>query len=141
MLGDLDGDGLEDAVFIASGGSPLISAGAFNYSVIDPYDGYWSFADPKLNANVPRTDPGPHYFVLIAHDWQGEHAKAKFVIMNLPFQHISLTPTTMGKGRFSRSKKIVDALATVERDGQTGAVFWDGKAYKFVQLGNVEDDE
>jgi hypothetical protein len=139
LLGDLAGDGLEAAVFIVTGGMPLVGAGAFNYTVLDPYDGYWSFGDPKLNTHVTQTDPGPHYYVLIAHDWRGEKAKAKFVFINLPFKEISLTPTTLGAKRSQKNKKIVAALATVESDGQTGAVFWDGKTYKFVQLGNLDD--
>jgi hypothetical protein len=141
LLGDLDGDGREDAVFVATGGSPLVGAGAFGYNVIDPYDGYWSFADPALNAHVPQVDPGPHYLLLIAHDWQGEKARAKYVVMNLPFKQISLTPTTMGSGGMfkNREKKVVAAIATVEQDGQTGAMFWNGKTYKFVQLGNEDE--
>jgi hypothetical protein len=139
LLGDLDGDGLEDAVFIVKGGNPMIGSGAYNYTVLDPYDGYWSFGDPMLNTHVTRTDPGPHYNVLIAHDWLGEKAKAKFVFINLPFKQISLTPTTLGKGPLKRNKKVVAAIATVETDGQQGAVFWNGRTYKFVQLGNIED--
>jgi hypothetical protein len=141
LLGDLDGDGLEDAVFIVTGGNPLVGAGAFDYTVLDPYDGYWSFGDPALNAHVTQTDPGPHYYVLVAHDWRGEKPKAKFVLMHLPFASISLTPTTMGSSKFKKqkNKKVVAAISTVESDGQTGAVFWTGHTYKFVQLGNVDD--
>jgi hypothetical protein len=141
LLGDLDGDGTEDAVFIVTGGNPLVSAGAFNFNVLDPYDGFWSFADPTLNTQMRQTEPGPHYCVLVAHDWRGEKAKAKYVLINLPFKQISLIPTTMGSGRLVRKKdkKIVAAIATIERDGQTGAVFWNGRTYKFVQLGNVDD--
>lgn len=139
LLGDLDGDGREDAVFIVTGTSPLIGAGAFHYTVLDPYDGYWSFSDPNLNTHISQTDPGPHYYLLVAHDWRGETPKAKFVFINLPFQRISLTPTTLGSSAFKKNKKVVAAIATIESDGQEGAVFWTGKTYKFVQLGNTED--
>lgn len=139
LLGDLDGDGQEDAVFVVKGGNPMVGSGAFNYTVLDPYDGYWSFGDPMLNTHVTRTDPGPHYNVLVAHDWLGEKTKAKFVFINLPFKQISLTPTTLAKGLMKKSKTVVAAIATVETDGQQGAVFWNGRTYKFVQLGNVED--
>ncbi len=139
LLGDMDGDGREDAAFVVTGGSPMLSAGAFNYKVIDPYDGYWSFADPKLNMHVPMTDPGPHYYICIAHDWKGEQPKAKFVIFNLPFKSISLTPTNQASGPWKKSKKIVAAMATTEADGQQGAVVWNGSDYKFMQLGNTED--
>jgi hypothetical protein len=141
LLGDLDGDGREDAVFVVTGGNPLVGAGAFGYNVIDPYDGYWSFSDPALNSHLTQVDPGPHYLLLIAHDWQGEKARAKYVVMNLPFKQISLTPTTMGSGGLfkSREKKVVAAIATVEQDGQTGAMFWNGKTYKFVQLGSQDE--
>ena len=139
LLGDLDGDGLEDAVFIVKGGNPLVGAGAFNYTVLDPYDGYWSFGDPTLTAHISQTDPGPHYHILIAHDWRGEKAKAKFVFINLPFKQIALTPTRLQTGVFKKNKKVVAAISTIETDGQTGAVFWNGRTYKFVQLGNVDD--
>ncbi|HEY3929602.1 MAG TPA: hypothetical protein VGL89_14620 [Candidatus Koribacter sp.] len=141
LLGDLDGDGLEDAVFIVTGGNPLLGAGAFGYTVLDPYDGYWSFGDPNLNAHITQTDPGPHYLVLISHDWRGEKAKAKYVFINLPFKQISLTPTTLGASHFKKGKekKVIAAIATLETDGQQGAVFWNGKTYKFIQLGNVDE--
>ncbi len=141
LLGDLDGDGQEDAVFIVRGGNPMVGAGAFNFTVLDPYNGYWSFGDPNLTAHITQTDPGPHYTLLIAHDWRGEKAKAKFCFINLPFKQISLQPTRLQSGVFKKSKKVVAAIATIETDGQTGAVFWNGRTYKFVQLGNVDDND
>ncbi len=138
LLGDLDGDGREDAVFIVTGGNPLMAANAFDYKVLDPYDGYWSFSDPRLGAHIPQVDPGPHYYVLVAHDWRGEKAKAKYVFINLPFKQISLTPTSLGRNKHE-AKRVIAAIATVENDGQMGAVFWNGKTYKFVQLGNQDE--
>jgi hypothetical protein len=45
----------------------------------------------------------------------------------------------MGAGLLKKNKKVVAAIATVESDGQQGAVFWNGRTYKFVQLGNQDD--
>jgi hypothetical protein len=86
-------------------------------------------------------DPGPHYYLLLAHDWKGEHPKAKYLIFNLPFKQISLIPTAMPAGKFGKKGKkvIVAAIATVESDGQQGAVIWNGKEYRFTQLGNTEE--
>lgn len=143
LRGDLDGDGREDVIFIATGTSPLVSAGAFGYTVLDPYDGFWAFSDPALNAHIAQVEPGPHYFVLVAHDWQGEKAKAKYVFMNLPFKQLSLTPTALGSHSLfkhnNKDKKIVAAIAVVESDGTQGAVFWNGKTYKFVELGDGDE--
>ena len=140
LLGDLDGDGTEDAVFIVTGGSPLIGAGAFNYTVLDPYDGYWSFGDPKLNTHVAQTDAGPHYYVLVVSRLAGREGQGEIRVHQSAVQAdcVSRRPK-WARDCLRKNKKVVAAIATVESDGQQGAVFWNGRTYKFVQLGNQDD--
>lgn len=135
LLGDLDGDSQEDVVFIVTGGKPVLSSGAFGFKVIDPYTSYWALGNPSYTTQIPRIEPGTHYNLLIAHSWRGSEPTLKFVVINLPFVKVSLEPSYNKK-----KKRTVAAISTLEYDGQTGAIIWDGRTgYKFYQLGSVED--
>src|ERR1043166_3203287 len=45
MTGDLDGDGVEDAIIIVRSRDALGGAAAFDYKVIDPKSGYFGWSD------------------------------------------------------------------------------------------------
>ncbi len=134
LLGDLDGDGEEDAVFAVTGGNPMMGGGAFNFKVIDPFTSYWALGNPSYTKYLGHLEPGPRRYVLIAHSWRSANPSPKFAIINLPFVKLSLTPTFNKK-----KKKTVAAIIMSEREGQTGAILWKGKDYKYVPLGSNED--
>src|SRR5215210_222587 len=54
MFGDLDGDGQEDAVVVATG-SPLGGQVDFEYKVLDPHNSYFGFGDPNVTATFAPT--------------------------------------------------------------------------------------
>src|SRR5512133_3676423 len=41
VVGDLDGDGQEDAAIVVASTTPLVDEVEFKYKAIDPYDSFW----------------------------------------------------------------------------------------------------
>ena len=77
-------------------------------------------------------DPRYHNMVLVIHGagkegWRAETPKQKFVIVNLPFEKLSLAPLVVKK------KKKVLAIMAEEPVGGSSSVYWDGKKYKWTE--------
>jgi hypothetical protein len=127
MFGDFDGDGAEDLAVVVTG-SPAVDQGGHNYKLIDPYDSFFGYGDAKLMMSFP-THPEQAVYVAIAHDWRAAHPKAKFVVVNLPFDRIEVS-------RAQWKKKVVSALFTTDSTGVQAEVFWDGKKYRWQAVGS-----
>lgn len=131
LIGDLDGDGAEDAVFVVTGSTtkvnPLTDEADFHYKVIDPYDDYFGFGNPKVTVGFAAHDPDQVKYILVVHNWKAATPKAKYLIINLPFEKLSLT-------RIPFKKKAVTAITAEELGGMTSAIFWDGKRYRWDAL-------
>ena len=131
LTADLDGDGVEDAVIVARCKTPLVDQVTHNYRVIDPYYSNFGYGDPKVTAQFNATDPDRQNLVLVIHgagkeSWRAATPKAKFVIINLPFDNLGLTQVT-------HRKRPVPAISLVEEEQQlSSAVYWDGKKYKWA---------
>jgi hypothetical protein len=123
LFGDLDGDGQEDAVAVATG-SALGGQAEFHYKVVDPYNAYFGWGDPELTSTFESLHPGPKRHILVVHSWKAEKPKAKFVIINLPFEHISLA-------RAMVKKKTVWAISAEESSSLVSLTYWDGKRYRW----------
>ena len=127
MFGDFDGDGTEDLAVVVTG-EPMLAMGEYKYKLIDPYDGYFGYGNARtMMAFSVNPDEHP-LLVLIAHDWRAAHAKAKFVIVNLPFTDIQVTSGTL-------KKKTVSTLFTRDTTGVQALVFWDGRKYRWEGVG------
>lgn len=120
MFGDFDGDGEQDVAIIANNKNPMSDEAGNSYKVVDPYNSYFGFGDPKITIQFGAKDPGSSRHILIVHSWQAETAKAKFVVVNLPFKTIELS-------HFTYKKKTRDAIIAHELGGLSSALFWDGK--------------
>jgi hypothetical protein len=130
MTGDLDGDGIEDAVILGRSKDPLGGGAQYGYKVVDPMDAYYGWSDPKLTSTFSTEDPVHTTLVMVIHGsgkegWRSETPKAKFVMINLRFDRITLSGATL-------KKKAVSAVRVVESDGVESLVFWDGKKYKYL---------
>ncbi len=125
LLGDLDSDGQEDAVIVATAAKPLADAEQFQYKVLDPYDSYFGWGDPRVTAAFEPTYTGARRFVLVVHAWQAATPKAKFVIINLPFEKLSLSRLQLKK------KKTVLAISALESSYTASATYWDGSRYRW----------
>lgn len=139
MLGDLDGDGIEDAVIAARCKNPLLDEAEHNYTVMDPYYSFYGYGDPKLTTTFSEGDPSRKgLVVLIIHGagpeaWRSATPKAKYVIVNLPYRSLSVRKMKWTK------KKTIEAVYTEEGDerGQSSALFFDGKKYRYVPMGGT----
>jgi len=130
LTADLDGDGVEDAIIVARCKTPLADEVTHNYKVIDPYYTNYGYGDPKITAKFNASDPLRQNLVLVIHGagkeaWRAAAPKAKFVIINLPFDTLSLS-------QIIYRKRTVPALGLVETEQElSSAVYWDGKKYRW----------
>jgi len=140
-VGDLDGDGIEDAVIAARCHNPLLDEAQNNYTVIDPYMTFYGYGDPKITLGFGDGDPARRgLVVLIIHGagpqaWRSESPKAKFVIINLPYRQVSVRKLTMAR----KHQKQIMAIYIEENNDfkETSAVYFDGKHYKYVPMGET----
>ena len=125
MAGDLDGDGAPDLVIVAFGKDPVNGEDDFHYRTIDPYDAFYGFGDAKMTMQFSATNPDKVRFLLVVHDLK--QPKAKFVIINLPFDTLSIA-------RLKLKKKTINALH-VEEQSIDSNIYWDGKKYRWQPSG------
>ncbi len=141
LTADLDGDGIEDVVIVARCSNPLMDQTENNYKVVDPYNSFFGYGDPKITTQFASEDPqGRGLSLLIIHGsgpeaWRSANPKAKFIIINLPFKQLSVKKLT------ERKKTIMAIYAEEAREGEgtVSVVFWDGKKYKYRPLGSIMD--
>jgi hypothetical protein len=138
-FGDLNSDGIEDAVFLALSEAPLVDQGAYEYKVIDPYFSKHGWGDPKVTANFQSEDPRfANQAILVIHGagpeaWRAEKPLAKFVVINIPYKHVVI------KKAMVKKKQARWAIAVVEEDQLTSSIFWDGKKYKWEPTGSASN--
>ncbi len=125
LTGDLNGDGVEDAVIVGRSKNPLVDAQGFSYKVQDPHHAYFGFGDPKITYEFNLRDPLRNRFLLVIHGvgpeaWRAATPKQKFVLINVPFDRLSLS-------RILIKKKVIVAISAEETSILTSAVYWDGK--------------
>jgi hypothetical protein len=136
LAADLDGDGVEDIVIVARVKNPLADQAELDYKVLDPYDEFFGVGDPKITTQFASADPARRGLVIcIIHGsgsetWRAAEPKAKFVIINLPFQHLAAK-------RIQLRKKKVPAIYAEETGGDqmTSVIYFDGKKYKYQPMG------
>ncbi len=129
LTGDLNGDGIEDAVIVGRCKNPMVDAKEFGYRVLDPHHAYFGFGDPKITYEFNLRDPLRNRFLLVIHGigpegWHAATPKEKFVLINIPFDRLTL-------GRVLIKKKVILAISAEETSILTSAVYWDGKKYKW----------
>ncbi len=123
LFGDVDNDGQEDAIVVVTSQTPLVDQVDFNYHAIDPYDSYWGWGNARETVQFSSTNAGPTLYIAVIHNWRAP--KAKFLIINLPFQKLALS-------RVAVKKKAISSIHAVETAGLESDVFWDGKKYKWA---------
>ena len=126
LTADLDGDGTQDAVFVATRkSSPLVDQVRFDYKVVDPYDEYFGWGDPQVTSSFTKDDPDAVKYILIVHDWQAATPKAKLVVLNLPFEKLAIHRIP------GKKKKVYTAITAEDISGETSAIYWDMKKKKY----------
>jgi hypothetical protein len=112
MFGDLDGDGNEDVVLVATSSHPLEAQEEFAYRVEDPYDGYFGTGDVKITSQFTLHFDGSDRDLMIVLGWRQPPPKnsknvSKFVLINTPFEHVRIA-------RFVEKKKTVQVIEVVD---------------------------
>ncbi len=135
LVGDFDGDGVEDAVIIARNKNALIESDAYHYKVSDPYNGHFGYGNPEVTMDFNAQDPVHNLDLLIIHGsgkegWRAETPKAKFVVINVPFELATVAHATL-------KKKSVNAIRVEESDTMSSLIFWDGKKYRYAPGGGT----
>jgi hypothetical protein len=137
LIGDLDGDGVEDIVIVAHCSNPVLDQADDNFTLVDPYNAFFGYGDTRVTSQFASEDPKTRGIVLLVihgdgpEAWHADKPKAKFVIINLPFKDVRLR-------KLAVKKKKMTAIYAEESgpDNMTSATFWDGKKYRYEPLGS-----
>jgi hypothetical protein len=124
QTGDFDGDGEQDIAIVATGGKPLGGESGYGYKVLDPYNGYFGWGDPKVTSQFGSADGGPARRILVIHSWQKPTPKAKFVLINIPFEKWDTTKKML-------KKRTISILEVQESTGMGAILLFDGKKYRW----------
>jgi hypothetical protein len=139
FVADLDGDGNDDLVVAAKCKNPMADKDEYSFVVADPYDTFLGYADVKVTSTFASDEPERRGLsLLIIHGdekdgWRAEKPKAKFLMINLPFK-------TLAVKRLVMKKKTVLGVymeETGEGNNTSSVLFWDGKKYRYTQLGST----
>ena len=139
FVGDLDGDGVDDLVVAAKCKNPMADKDEYSFVVADPYDSFLGFGDVKVTSTFASDQPERRgVALLIIHGvekdaWRAETPKAKFLLINLPFKTLTVKRLTMKK------KSVLGIYMEEQGEGEdtSSVLFWDGKKYRYQQLGST----
>lgn len=137
FVGDLDGDGIDDLVVVARCTNPMQDRDELNFVVADPYDTFMGFGDVRVTSTFASDVPERRgVSLLIVHGaekggWQAENPKAKFVLINLPFKTLTV------KRLATKKRTVLGVFMEEQGEGEStsSVIYWDGKKYKYMQLG------
>lgn len=139
FVGDLDDDGIDDLVVAAKCKNPMADKDEYSFVVADPYDTSLGYTDIKVTSSFGSDEPERKGLsLLIIHGaekdgWKAEKPKAKFLLINLPFKTLTVK-------RLATKKKTILGIymeETGEGENTSSVLFWDGKKYKYQQLGST----
>ena len=138
-VGDLDGDGVDDLVVAARCKNPMADQAEYGFRVIDPYNSFMGFGDVKVTSTFASDEPERKGVSLLIVEgvgpeaWRSEKEKTKFLLINLPFKVLTVK-------RLALKKKTVLGIYMEEQgEGEqtSSVIYWDGKKYRYQQLGST----
>jgi len=139
FVADLNDDGIDDLVVAARCKNPMADRAEYSFVVADPYDAFLGYSDVKVTSTFASDAPERRGIsLLIIHGegkdaWRAEKPMAKFLLINLPFK-------TLAVKRLALKKKTILGIymeETGEGEQTSSVLFWDGKKYKYEQLGST----
>jgi len=134
---DFDGDGVDDIVIPAHCTSPMMDQAEENYVVVDPYNAFFGYGNPKITTQFASEDPARRGFMLLiihgagADAWHAASPKAKFMIVNLPFKSIFVKKLVVRK-----KEHMAIYVDETGGDAQTSVLFFDGRKYRYQPMGS-----
>jgi hypothetical protein len=137
FVGDLDGDGVDDLVVAARCKNPMADQAEYGFLVTDPYNNFLGFGGVKLTSTFASDSPERKGICLLivhgvgAEAWNSDKAKAKFLLINLPFKTLTVKRLTLKK------KTVLGIYMEEQGEGEatSSVVFFDGKKYHYQLLG------
>ena len=141
IAADFDGDSVEDVAIVADSKDPLPDSYDFKYVVADPYNAYFGMGNPRISALFGSADRSRNHSLLVIFGagkeaWRSATPKAKFVLINIPFD-------TVEAGRMLTRKKNtppIFVIKAVESQLMDSAVWFDAKRKKWHwEPGGVRD--
>ena len=139
FVADLDDDGVDDLLVAAKCKNPMADKDEYSFVVADPYDSFLGYSDVKVTSTFASDEPDRRGIsLLIIHGadkdaWRAEKPKAKFLLINLPFKTLTVK-------RFALKKKTILGIYMEEKgegEDTSSVIYWDGKKYKYQQLGST----
>lgn len=132
IAADFDGDGVEDVAIVADSRDPITDSFDYKYIVSDPYYSFFGYGNPQNTVAFGRSDPVHNHDLLIIFGagpdaWHAATPKAKFVVINVPFDEINVGRMLIKKGK--PPIYVIKAVETGTMDDS--AVFWDAKKKKW----------
>jgi len=139
FVADLDDDGIDDLVVAAKCKNPMADKDEYSFVVADPYDSFLGFSDVKVTSRFASDEPERRGLsLLIIHGaekdaWHAEKPQAKYLLINLPFKTLTVKRLALKK------KTILGIYMEEHGEGEdtSSVVYWDGKKYKYQQLGST----
>ncbi|HWX53127.1 MAG TPA: hypothetical protein VN176_00910 [Verrucomicrobiae bacterium] len=131
IVADFDGDGVEDVAIVADSKEPIPDSYEFKYQVADPFGSYFGFGNTTVGSSFNTNDPRRNHALLVIfgagpEGWRSATPKAKFVLINVPFDTI-----TNGRILLKKNKPPVFVIRAVESELMDSNVFWDAKKKKW----------
>ena len=101
-------------------------------------DSFYGYGNPRITASMGQDDPHlKGICVLVIHGsgpeaWRSETPLSKYIIINLAIKSITVKKMKVSK------KKSMSAIYIEEATGDqmTGAIFWNGRKYRYEPLGS-----
>ena len=138
FVADVDGDGVDDLVVAARCRNPMADQDEYGFRVADPYNSFLGFGEVKVTSTFASDAPERRgVSLLIVHGagadaWRAESPKAKFLLINLPFKTLTV------KRLATKKRTILGIYMEEQGEGEdtSSVLYWDGKKYKYQQLGS-----
>jgi hypothetical protein len=127
LSADFDGDGVEDVVIAADSEDPMPDSFQYKYQVTDPYNAFFGFGDPQHTSTMAHYDPGHTHDLLIIFGagpdaWRSATPKAKFVLINVPFDSFAL-----GRLLIKKNKPPIFIVRVTEARLMDSTLYYDVK--------------
>lgn len=139
FVADLDDDGVDDLLVAAKCKNPMADKDEYSFVVADPYDSFLGYSDVKVTSTFASDEPDRRGIsLLIIHGadkdaWRAEKPKGKYLLINLPFKTLTVK-------RLALKKKTILGIYMEEKgegEDTSSVIYWDGKKYKYQQLGST----